>query len=91
MCIDQREIKGVFKKKTKKPKFISSELKLNERIDVGNTHLYPVYINDTEDHHYALFDEQEIAAALKRASKYREESIPKTEYWVTKLIKAILI
>lgn len=74
-----------------KPKYISSELRLKERIDVGGEHLYPIYINDSEDHHYALFTEQELATALKRSGKYKEESIPRTEYWVTKLIKAILI
>lgn len=75
----------------KKPKYISSELKLRERVDTPEGHLYPLYVNDSNDHHYALFTEQEISEALKRAAKQKEESIPKTEYWVTKIIKAILI
>lgn len=78
-------------RKGRKPKYISSELRLTERFEKDGQHLYPAYINDIEDHHYALFTDEELSSALKRGAKNVQESVPKTEYWVTKIIKAILL
>ena len=79
------------KRSKKKPRYISSELRLTERFQKGNHHLYPIYVNDTEDHHYAIFTEEEISRALKRGAENVEDSVPKTEYWVTKIIKLVLL
>lgn len=79
------------KRKKKAPKYISSEIRLSEQIEIQGTEMYPAYINDIKDHHYALFTKQELSNALHRGASYKEESIPKTEYWVTKLIKLVLI
>jgi len=68
------------RRKKKPPKYISSEIRLSEQIDVQGT-----------AHHYALFTKEELSSALHRGSSHKEESIPKTEYWVTKLIKLVLI
>ncbi len=81
----------LLRRKKKPPKYISSEIRLSEQIDVQGTALYPAYVNDIKDHHYALFTKEELSSALHRGSSHKEESIPKTEYWVTKLIKLVLI
>ena len=81
-------------KSKKKPRYISSEIRLKEQVEKDGHqegYLYPCYINDNKDHHYALFTEEELSTALKRGAKYVEESIPRTEYWITRLLKLVVI
>lgn len=81
----------------KKVKYVSSELRMNEKIENtarrtnAASEYYPIYVNDGEDHHYALFTLSEIQNAIDRGSKNVEDTVPRAEYWITRLIKAIII